>query len=108
MLLEASVKPVVKIVPSGTVTLRGKPGETKSVNLFISAGLDKPLEIQTGKFSLEGKVNYKLEVIKAEKQYKINFQNNPDVQGNFRGYLKLSTNYQEKREIIIRIYSRFN
>ena len=107
-MLDASIKRAIKVMPSESVTLSGKLGEIKSKDLFISSELDKPLEIKPGKFTLKGKVNYRLEVIKAEKEYKISFRNNPDVAGNFRGYLKLSTNYRENNEIIIRINSVFN
>lgn len=106
--IEASIKPLIKLMPSRSVTLRGKPGETKSRVLTISAGSDRPLKIKPGKFTLEGKVSFALEEIEEGKQYKITFKNNPDVSGNFPGGLKLSTNYKEKPEIKIRIYSRFN
>lgn len=99
---------MIKLEPSRIVTLRGKPGETKSVDLLISAGLDKPLKIEPGEFILEGKVSYALEEVEEGKQYKITFKNNPDVSGNFSGDLKFGTNYKEKPEIKIRIYSRFN
>lgn len=107
-MLEASIKRAIKVMPFGSVTLSGKRGEIKSKDLFISSELDKPLKIDPRKFTLKGKVNYRLEVIKAGKEYKISFRNNPDVAGNFHGYLKLGTNYREKNEIIIRINSVFN
>ena len=107
LILEATVKPVIKLIPSGSVTLRGKPGEIKSVDLSINAGLDKPLIIEPVKSNLEGNINYALEEIEKGKRYKINFQNLPDSRGDFRGYLRLGTNYKEKPEITIRIHSRF-
>ena len=78
------------------------------MDLSISAGLDKPLEIKPLKFTLEGKVDYAIEEVEKGKQYKINFRNHPDVHGKFSGYLRLGTNYKEKPEITIRVYSRFN
>ncbi len=107
-MFEASIKRAIKITPSARVTLSGKRGETRSKALFISSELGKPLKINPRKFTLKGKVNYRLEVIKAEKEYKISFRNNPDVAGTFFGYLKLDTNYREKSEITIRINSVFN
>ena len=107
LIFEGSIKPWIKLMPSGRVTLSGKPGETKSVDLTISAVVDKPLKIKPGKFSLEGKVSYSLEEIEKGKQYKITFKNNPDVSGRFDGGLRLITNYQEKSKIDIRISSRF-
>jgi hypothetical protein len=107
LILEASIKPLIKLVPSGSVTLRGKPGEIKSVNLSIYAGLNKPLKIETGKSNLDGNISYALEEVEKGKQYKINFRNSPDSRGDFRGYLRLGTNYKEKPEITIRVHSRF-
>ncbi len=108
MIFEGSVKPLINLIPSSSVALIGRPGETKSMDLSISAGLDKPLILKPVKFSLEGKVSYSMETIEEGKLYKINFQNNPDTAGYFEGYLRLSTNYKEKPEIRIRIFSRFN
>ena len=100
---------MIKFTPSSTVSLIGKAGETKSMGLSISAGLDKPLILKPIKLSSElaGKVNYSLETVEEGKLYKINFQNQPDVPGIFSGYLRLSTNYKEKPEIRIRVHSRF-
>ena len=106
--IEASIIPLIRLMPSSSVILRGKQGETKSVDLAISTGLDKPLEIEPVKFTLEGKVSYSLEEVEKGKQYRITFKNNPDVSGNFDGGLRLSTNYKEKPKIDIRIFSRFN
>lgn len=98
---------MIKLEPSRSVNLRGKQGEIKSADLSISAGLDKPLKIKPGRYTLEGKVDYTLEEVEEGKRYKITFKNNPDVSGYFPGYLRLSTNYKEKPEITIRINSRF-
>ena len=78
------------------------------MNLFISAGLDKPLEITSRKDNLKGKIYYSLDVVEKGKKYEISFHNNPDVKGHFRGYLRLGTNYKEKPVITIRIDSLFN
>ena len=87
--------------------MSGKKGEIKSVDLSISAGLDKPLEITPGKFNLEGKVDYTIEEVEKGKQYKINFRNHPDLKGKLTGVLRLGTNYKEKPEIKIIVNSRF-
>ena len=108
MKLEAYIKPLIKLMPSRIVTLRGKSGETKSVELAISAGSNKPLKIEPDTFNLEGKVSYVLEEVEEGKQYKITFKNNPEVSGNYSGGLRLSTNYKEKPKIKINISSRFN
>ena len=101
---------MIKLAPSSTVILRGKPGETKSSEITISSGLDRPLIIEPYRFSqsLEGKVSYSLEEVEKGKQYKVIFKNNPDVSGKYNGGLKFRTNFKERPIINIRIDSRFN
>jgi hypothetical protein len=108
LIFKATIKPTINLAPYGGVALRGKSGEIKRRILTISAGLDKPLELEPDIFTLEGKVSYSLEEVEKGKMYKINFQNNPDAKGHFKGFLRLSTNYKEKPKIDIRIDSRFN
>ena len=107
LIFQVSVKPWFKITPSSIVNLTGKFGETKSMDLIISAEVDEPLEIKPRKFSMKGKVSFALEEVEKGKQYKITFKNNPDVIGDFPGYLTLATNYSKKPVIVIRIHSRF-
>jgi hypothetical protein len=106
--LEATIKPLLMITPSTIITLTGKRGEMKSVEVLISAGLDKPLNIEPEGFTLDGgKISYKIETVEAGKQYRVVFRNNPDIQGNFNGELRLRTNYMEKPRIKIAVRSRF-
>lgn len=109
LLFEASIKPLFRITPSTIVTLTGKKGERKSVEVLISAGIDKPLNIEPEGFTLDkDKISYSLETVEAGKQYRVVFKNNPDIQGIFNGELRLKTNYAEKPRIKIGIRSRFN
>ena len=107
LVLKAYIKPLIKIIPGSSVTLRGKPGEVKRMELTIMANVDEPLNIIPEKFSLDGKVSYMLEEVEKGKRYKITFENNPDAPGRFKGGLRLKTNYKEKPKIDIRINSRF-
>ncbi len=107
--LEASIKPLFRITPSTIVTLTGKRGESKSVEVLISTDMTKPLNLEPEGFTLdEGKISYKLETVEAGKQYRITFRNNPGNPGNFNGELRLRTNYAEKPRIKIGVRSRFN
>jgi hypothetical protein len=107
--LEASIKPLFNITPASIVTLTGKRGEMKSVEVLISTGIDKPLNLEPEGFTLdEGKISYKLETVEAGKLYRVVFKNNPAIQGNLNGELRLRTNYVEKPRIKIGVRSRFN
>ena len=52
-------------------------------------------------------MKYAIETIIKGKEYKIQFTTLPTVKENFRGILKLKTNYPEKPQITISIYGRF-
>ncbi len=108
LMLEATIKPIFRLLPSSTVGLSGKKGEKKSAEVIISTGLDKPFKLKPDRFTLEGKLNYSIEPLDKGKSYRIVFKNNPDITGNFRGELRLRTDYKEKPQIKIKVDSRFN
>lgn len=105
-MIKASIKPSITLAPT-RISLKGKAGETKSQVLTISAELDEPLKIKPRASNLDGKVSYTIEEVEEGKRYQITFQNNPEIKGNFDGYLRLITNYKEKPKIDVRINSRF-
>lgn len=107
LLFEVYIKPLIKIEPLSTVTIRSENGEIGKSDIFIYAGIDKPLELKPASFNLEGKVSYVLETIEEGRKYKVSFQNAPEIERNYNGYLKFNTNYKEKPKITIRIHSRF-
>ncbi|MFC1494720.1 hypothetical protein ACFL6W_05520 [Thermodesulfobacteriota bacterium] len=82
-------------------------GEVKTKEVFITGNLEEPLKIEVVSFDLKGKVQYEIETLKEEKQYKVKFENIPDVKGSFKGYLRMKTNYPESPGIKIRISGRF-
>lgn len=82
-------------------------GEIKTGEVYITGNLEKPLKIEAYSFSLDGKVNYEIDTIEEGKQYKVKFENIPDISGSHIGYLKLKTNYTERPSIKIRVSSRF-
>jgi hypothetical protein len=106
--LEATIKPIFSLLPSGIVELSGKKGEMKRVEVIISTGLDKPFQLKPDRFTLEGKISYTIETLKEGKQYRVVFRNNPEIQGNYMGVLRLRTSYKEKPQINIKVDSRFN
>ena len=73
----------------------------------ISSGLDKPLTLTPERFTLSGKVTYSLSEIEKEKRYRVTFQNIPGKPENYRGFLKLKTNFPEKPDVSIWIIGRF-
>jgi hypothetical protein len=90
------------------VFLRGNQGASVTRSIEIRAGLDKPLALERGQFTLQGKVNYVLEEIEKGKRFKISFTNVSDDSGSYAGFLRLETNYPEKPFLDIRIRGRFS
>ena len=104
--LRADVKQVITL--SGTAVLfKGKNNTIITREVDISARLDKPLTLTPTQFTLSGKMTYSLSEIEKEKRYRVTFQNVPGQNENYRGFLKLKTNFAEKPEVIIWIIGRF-
>ena len=104
--IKAFVKVAIQLSPR-YVYLTGKPGQTVTRAVEISARLDRPLRIETEHFTLDSKVNYHIEEIDKGKRYRINFTNVPGPSESFRGLLELTTNYPERPKIRIPIRGRF-
>lgn len=104
--ISANIKPYIRISPE-QVTLRGMNSEIKTGQVYITGNLEGPLNIEVDSYSLSGKVNYEVETIEEGRKYIVKFENNPDIKGFYRGYLKLKTNYTEEPTIKISVSSRF-
>ena len=78
---------------------------TKTIK--IVAELQKPLSLTVADFTLKNKVKYTIETVQKGKEYRIRFTSIPGIKENFRGILKLKTNYSEKPEISLVIHGRF-
>jgi hypothetical protein len=104
--LKAFVKIVIQLSPR-YVYLKGKPGQTVTKAVEISTRLDKPLRIETGRFTLDSQVSYHVEEIDRGKRYRIHFTNVPGPSASFRGLLEITTNYPERPKIRIPIRGRF-
>ena len=103
--LEALVKPVITL-SKHFVSFRGRGDEILSEEVEIQTEMEKPLILKPIQFSLEGKVTYRLEELEKGRKYRLRFENIPGPSENYRGFLKLRTNYTEKPEITIWIWAR--
>ena len=105
LVVKAEVKPVITL-SRRFVNFYGKEGERMAKEVEITAEMDKPLILKPIQFSLDGKLTYTLEQIEEGKKYKIRIENIPGPAQNFRGFLKLRTNYSEKPEVTIWIWAQ--
>jgi len=104
--LRANVKPVITIT-GAPVFLGGRKKAPMTGEVEVCTELDKPLVLTPERFTLSGKVTYSLAEIEKGKQYRVSFQNVTRKRENYRGSLKLKTNFAEKPDVIIWIIGRF-
>jgi hypothetical protein len=94
------VKPLITVTPPHAVIyFTGDEIITREVE--IKAELARPLTLAPIQFSLGGTLTYRIDEIEKGKTFKISFKNIPGQIGNFRGVLKLQTNYPEKPEVAV-------
>ena len=106
LVIKATVK-VPVFISRRYVHIQGQGDKPVHRDVLIRAELDKPLSLTPSEFTLDKKVTYVLETLKKDKEYRIRFKSVPGIKENYRGLLKLKTNYSEKPEITIAIYGRF-
>ena len=100
------VRVSIRVSPR-SVNFRGEAGQTLTKTVHIRSGLNKPLTIEPTVFDLDKKVQYRIEPVQEGKNFRIVFTNIPGSAENYRGFLKLKTNYTEKPEIMIPIRGKF-
>jgi len=105
--LRAQVKPVITIT-GAPVFLGGKKKAPTTAEVEIRTELDRDLILTPEKFTLSGKVTYSLEEIQKGRRYRVSFQNVTRKRENYRGSLKLKTNFAEKPDVTIMIIGRFD
>jgi hypothetical protein len=103
--LRASVKPVITI--TGAPVFLGGEKTPRTAEVEISTGLDRDLILTPERFTLSGKLTYSLAEIEKGKRYRVTFQNVTRKRENYRGSLKLKTNFPEKPEVTLWIIGRF-
>ena len=81
--------------------------ESPSLAVEIKAGLEKPLTLEPGDFSLQGEVAYRIDELEKGRRFRVVVLDIPGGSDAYRGYLNLKTNYPEKPVVNIKIIGRF-
>ena len=105
--IKAFVKSPIYLSPK-FVFLRGPSGQTVRGSVSLKAGEERPLKLEEGSFDLGTKVTYTIEEVEAGRSFRIHFATIPGPPGNYRGVLRLKTNYPERPQIAIPIMARLN
>ena len=85
----------------------GSKSREPAVTVEIRAGLDRPLTLEPGPFSLGGKVVYAIEEIQEGRIFHVHFRDVTGGSEDYKGYLNLLTNYSERPVVNVRIIGRF-
>ena len=102
LVIRAFVKVPIYLSPR-YVRLEGLAGRKITKAVRIRAEENKPLKLEPSYFNLGKKVTYRIEEVESGRIFRVHFTSTPGPAGNYRGILKLKTNYPEKPEITIRI-----
>jgi len=89
------------------VYLQGETGHLITRTVVITAEKNDSLRLVPNYFNLDKQIDYKIEEADAGKVFRIHFTSIPKAAGNYKGILKLKTNYPDKPEIDIPITARF-
>lgn len=106
MTITAYVKAPLYVLPP-YASFYGSKRHVPAVTVEVRAGLDKPLTLAPGPFSLEGKVEYEIKEIREGRVFRIHLKDVSRASEDYKGYLNLMTNYAEKPVINVRIVGRF-
>lgn len=103
--ITAIVLPVIEISRK-RVLLEGLPGNELTQTVDIKAKIERPLTLNPIKWNLEGLIDYRIETIKKDSDYRVVFSMKTEQPELFRGVLELKTNYTERPRIIIRVVGK--
>jgi hypothetical protein len=105
--IRAFVKAVIYLSPKN-VHLRGPTGQKVSRTVSVRAGEERPLKLEVVSFNLSNRVTYTIEEVQPGRFFVIRFSTIPGPPGNYRGVLRLKTNYPERPHIAIPITARLH
>ena len=83
--------------------LTGSVGDKIEGVVHVKGEKKEPLIVKLASVSIPDKVEVKLKETEKGRSYELKVKNKIQAQGTYIGQVKLTTNYQEKSEIVIRI-----
>ena len=99
--LQGTVKSLVEVRPASTITFRGIASQLQEQTVTFE-GTSQPFHITKVENNLEGKIKFQMETLEEGKQYQLKISNLMK-QGNYAGYIKCSTDLQQKPMVIVRV-----
>lgn len=105
--IKAFVKAPIYLSPK-FVYLRGPAGQKVSRTVSVRAGEERSLKLEEVGFNLGTRVTYTIEEVESGRFFRLRFTTIPGPPGNYRGVLRLKTNYPERPQIAIPIMARLH
>jgi hypothetical protein len=106
LVVKAFVKAPLYVLPP-YVSFYSLRNESPILAVEIKAGLEKPLTLEPGDFSLQGEIAYRIDELEKGRRFRVVIFDLPGGSEAYRGYLNLKTNYPEKPVVNIKIIGRF-
>ena len=102
--VRANVKQMVQVQPGRTISFRGTPDQTKEAVIELIA-TGPPFQISKMESNLDGKIRYELQTITPGQHYQVKV-NNLAKEGNYSGYLILTSDLPRGKIPTIRVSGR--
>lgn len=83
--------------------LHGISGQDVETTIHVHANKAEPLEVELASVSIPDKVTAELKALETNRIYQLKLRNKVQGEAHYNGQVKLTTNYPEKPELIIRI-----
>lgn len=99
--LQGTIKAIVEVRPSTSVTFRGLAEQLSESTIELKAG-KLPFHIQKVETNLQDKVGYRLETVEDGRHYRLIISNRLK-QGTYAGAVKCVTDIAQKPEVLIRV-----
>lgn len=83
--------------------LFGISGEDVQSTIHLYGNKKEPLSVKLASVSIPDKVAVQLDAVEEDKIYRLQVKNKVQGEARYNGHIKLTTNYREKPELVIRI-----
>ncbi len=101
LVMQGKVRTLIDVTPSTSIYFKGRAAEISLTGIEIT-GTSVPFGISKIESNLDGKIRYELQTVEAGRRYRLEIANLLRV-GTYGGFIKLTTDLPQKREIVVRV-----
>jgi hypothetical protein len=87
----------------GYARLNGILGDSVETIVMLQAEKEDPLKVALASVTIPEKIDVELVEVEKGRSYQVKIKNKIDAQTTYNGQVKLTTNYPEKSELLIRV-----